>query len=479
MRITFIGHAAILVDVAGTRILSDPWWQGPCFGAQWWVYPDPYLEALTAPPDFVYISHGHNDHLHPGTLARLPKSTRVLVSKALDLAAALVDLGFTVIELPPREQCEVAPGVKVEIAPTYADDTLMAISDGTETCLNINDALHAAPAATQDALIDHLRRRYGRVDYVFCGYGTASHFPNCYVVPGKDDVATAVRRQRHFNTSWATIIHKLSPRFAFPFAADVVLLEEELFWSNAAVHNVERPLDAFRALFPDSPTEAFDIAPGFIIADGEVMQQRLVRPLSDAELRRIKADEIATANNAKAPTREQVVDVAAMLERNLALSAAYLREFRQDYRMLIALRGATAAIEFVKRGDQLSVSTVNETVSAARLSDPQLRSRYDLIFLTRFSYLRRALTSPYGFETIFVGSGGLWYYRDRAAMRRKLHRELAVLLRHVRTAPPSRFGDQSEWLYHAKEGVKRLLGHEPDKLYDLAEWTVFADEPRP
>jgi hypothetical protein len=299
------------------------------------------------------------------------------------------------------------------------------------------------------------------------------------VVPGKDDVATAVRRQRHFNRSWATIIHKLSPRFAFPFAADVVLLEEELFWSNAPVHNAERPVAAFRALFPDSATQTFDIAPGFVIAHGEIVQQRLARPLSDAELRHIKADEIATANGAKPPTRDQVVEVATLLERNLALSASYLRELRQDYSMLIALRGAPAAIEFVKCGDKLSVSTVDEAVSAARLADARLRSRYDLVFLTRFSYLRRALTSLYGFETIFVGSGGLWYYRDRAAMRRNLHRELAVLLRHVRTAPASRLGDQPEWLYHAKEGVKRLLGHAPDKLYDLAEWTVFADEPRP
>ena len=63
MKITLIGHAAILVETRGVRILSDPWWQGPCFGAQWWPQSQPWLEPLSeAPPDFIYLSHGHGDH---------------------------------------------------------------------------------------------------------------------------------------------------------------------------------------------------------------------------------------------------------------------------------------------------------------------------------------------------------------------------------------------------------------------------------
>ena len=79
----------------------------------------------------------------------------------------------------------------------------MAISDGTETCLNLNDALHAAGPLTQKTFINALKRFYGKVDYVFCGYGSASHFPNCYLIPGKDRVSTAIMRQRYFNQAWA------------------------------------------------------------------------------------------------------------------------------------------------------------------------------------------------------------------------------------------------------------------------------------
>jgi hypothetical protein len=41
------------------KIISDPWWIGPCFGAQWWLYLPPDLDALKeAVPDFIYVSHG-------------------------------------------------------------------------------------------------------------------------------------------------------------------------------------------------------------------------------------------------------------------------------------------------------------------------------------------------------------------------------------------------------------------------------------
>ncbi|MBM3583560.1 MAG: MBL fold metallo-hydrolase [Alphaproteobacteria bacterium] len=180
VRIGFVGHASIAVDTRGIRVLSDPWWSGPCFGTQWWVHPAPALDLVRArDPDFIYISHGHHDHLHFGTLQRLPKTAKVLVGRELDLAASTRDAGFETIELDARVPTEIAPSVHVEIAPTHAGDSYMMIADGTSTCLNLNDALHAAPDAVVARTIDDLRARYGRVDYVFCGYGIASHFPAC------------------------------------------------------------------------------------------------------------------------------------------------------------------------------------------------------------------------------------------------------------------------------------------------------------
>src|SRR5579872_3175535 len=133
MKVTFIGHAAILIEANGLRVLSDPWWHGPCFASQWWIYPRPYLQAVeSAPIDYIYISHGHSDHFHRGTLRRFPKGTKMLVSAELDLAPALREMDFDVIEVGREEERELGQNVHVRIIPTYGGDTLMALSDRKE-----------------------------------------------------------------------------------------------------------------------------------------------------------------------------------------------------------------------------------------------------------------------------------------------------------------------------------------------------------
>jgi RNA polymerase sigma factor (TIGR02999 family) len=46
LRIKFIGHASLLIEAGGVTILSDPWWSGPCFGAQWWNHPPPRADFV-------------------------------------------------------------------------------------------------------------------------------------------------------------------------------------------------------------------------------------------------------------------------------------------------------------------------------------------------------------------------------------------------------------------------------------------------
>src|SRR5215471_3276265 len=145
MRITFIGHASLLIEANGLSIVSDPWWNGPCFGAQWWPYPLPYVEAVRdRRVDYVYVSHGHHDHFHPPTL-KLFRGSKILVAAGSELAQGIRRLGFEVIECEAEAEAELGSGVRCRIMETYADDTLMAVSANGETCLNLNDSLHACP----------------------------------------------------------------------------------------------------------------------------------------------------------------------------------------------------------------------------------------------------------------------------------------------------------------------------------------------
>lgn len=467
MRVSFVGHAAVLVETGGVRILSDPWWEGPCFGTQWWLHPRPHLAPVEGQPlDYIYISHGHHDHLHLGTLRRLPQSARILVCAGLDIAPLLRDCGFTVIEIAADADHDLGAGVRCRILPTCNDDSLFAVSDGTAVCVNLNDALHAAPHGVQDRIIAALNCYYPVIDYLFCGYGIASHFPNCYVVPGMDRAATAARRQAYFNREWVRIVAGLRPRHAFPFAADVALLEEELIWANVPVHNAERPTDVFRATHPDAATRVYDIAPGFVIDGDRVVSENLFTPIDLDVLRESYAEEYAVANRVSRLPADGLAGLADLVAANVALCEDYLAEFSGDYRMLIKLRDAAEAIRVEKRGRRLTVTPG----VAADGGD----AACDLVFTTRFAYLRRALTNIHGGEVLYVGSGCLIEYVNPAMVGRNLHRELLTVLRHRTGAPPSRFGDQPKALYLAKRFVKRLLGRAEPDLYDLGSWVVRA-----
>jgi Beta-lactamase superfamily domain len=471
MKITLIGHASILIEVGGVIILSDPWWRGPCFGAQWWNYPLPYLEAMAGRHiDYIYISHGHHDHFHPGTLRTLNRDAKILVSRKIMLSSHVKKLGFEVIELDDDQIYTLATGVTCRVMETHAQDTLMAVTDGQEVCLNLNDALHSAPQAVQSSFIARLMQLYPTIDYVFCGYGIASHFPNCYEIPGKNREATTACRQQFFNRQWTRLIAELKPRYGFPFAADIVFLETDLFWANEPTHNAERPTDAFRALYPQSTVKTLDIAPGFVIQDGKVVQKVLRQPILAQDLRVLCRDAIERANRYGSVDEAEVKAVAALVQENLDICAEYLKSYSGDYRFLIQFRNSPWGIRVEKRGQVVSLASVRgETANT---------SAYDVIYTTRLPYLKRSLTTLYGDEVLFVGSGGVFEYTDQAKAKRNLHRELMQLLKKQAAPPPLRYGNSSRLIYNAKRAVKRLLRWADQDLYDLGSWTVFNGENR-
>jgi|HubBroStandDraft_6_1064221.scaffolds.fasta_scaffold02526_7 hypothetical protein len=468
MRITFIGHASIFIEAGDVTLLTDPWWAGPCFGAQWWIYPGPYLDVLAGrQPQYIYLSHGHNDHLHPGTLAKFSRNTKILVAKSLDLAPSLREMGFTVLEVQEHEPIQIGPGVEVAIRPTIGGDTFLVVSDGKEVCVNLNDALHATPTAVQDGFIAWIKQKFPVVDYVFCGYGTASHFPNCYRIPGKDYARTAARRQHHFNSMWARIIQELNPHFAFPFAADVVLLEKELFWANEPVHNAERPMHLLHKGSVPSRTTPIDIAPGFTIENSHVTKANLRTPVSSEALAKECEAQIERANYYGEVQAKEVQDILPLLQHNLSICDDYLRTFPGSYNWLLRLRNSERAICVSKAGKKISVSTVS--------GEARNPKEYDLIFTTRLSYLKRSLDSKYGNEIMFVGSGCLFEFPDAEIVSRDIHVEVRHIVQQHEACPPPRYGSSSPFVFHSKQLVKRILGMRKVDLYDLENWTTFEE----
>jgi L-ascorbate metabolism protein UlaG (beta-lactamase superfamily) len=114
-RVTYVGHATVLVEIDGVRLLTDPLLRrrvGPLrrHGAA----PDP---RLAEDVDAVLISHLHHDHADVPSLRRLSRAVPVLAAPGA--GDFLARLGFgDVRELAPGDSAAVG-GVRV--AATEAD----------------------------------------------------------------------------------------------------------------------------------------------------------------------------------------------------------------------------------------------------------------------------------------------------------------------------------------------------------------------
>lgn len=103
-RLTWVGHATVLLRIDGTSVLTDPMlrgWLGPLrrHGAR----PD-----LPWSPDAVLVSHLHRDHLDLPSLRRFPSGTPIVVPRG---AASLVSKAGAVAvqEIGREETISIGP----------------------------------------------------------------------------------------------------------------------------------------------------------------------------------------------------------------------------------------------------------------------------------------------------------------------------------------------------------------------------------
>jgi L-ascorbate metabolism protein UlaG (beta-lactamase superfamily) len=82
-RIVFLGHATVLIELDGMRLLLDPLLRGRVLHLRRQV--PPVDESVLAGPDAVLISHSHHDHLDLPSLRRLGRDTRLIVPSGAGL----------------------------------------------------------------------------------------------------------------------------------------------------------------------------------------------------------------------------------------------------------------------------------------------------------------------------------------------------------------------------------------------------------
>jgi L-ascorbate metabolism protein UlaG (beta-lactamase superfamily) len=98
LRLTWMGHAGVLAEIDGQRVLFDPVWGERCspfpFAGPKRLHPVPLPLAALGPVDVVVISHDHYDHLDMPTIKALA-GTDTLFAVPLGVGAHLEHWGVS------------------------------------------------------------------------------------------------------------------------------------------------------------------------------------------------------------------------------------------------------------------------------------------------------------------------------------------------------------------------------------------------
>lgn len=125
LRVTWLGHSTVLIEIDGVRVLTDPVW-GPRASPLRLVGPKrfqpiPVDLGAMPPPDLVIISHDHYDHLDYSTIRALAGSDAPFVT-SLGVGAHLEAWGVQpqrITELDWWESHDLCnTGVRVTAAPS-------------------------------------------------------------------------------------------------------------------------------------------------------------------------------------------------------------------------------------------------------------------------------------------------------------------------------------------------------------------------
>jgi L-ascorbate metabolism protein UlaG (beta-lactamase superfamily) len=270
MRVTLLGHAAVLVEMGPMTILMDPVLLDPFEDGLVVSCPTRQIDIDRLPPiDVVIVSHRHPDHFDLPSLDRLSRNCQVCCPADPLITHALKHLGFQhVTPLEPGKPMRVE---KMELLPTRSENQAVRecgilFRDGTGTFWNQVDT-EISPITVSAVL-----RHCSRVDLLFAMYASQNF---SFFESLDKSFPYETHRQNLQN------VLLIRPRLTVPGSAGFRFYGDHE-WLNRFLFPISRELflEDLRTL--DATLETAMMNPGDVVEidGGEVKIQRAASPFS-------------------------------------------------------------------------------------------------------------------------------------------------------------------------------------------------------
>lgn len=183
LRVTWLGHSSVLIEIDGLRVLTDPVW-GPRASPLRLAGPKRFqpmpVELSAMPPvDLVVISHDHYDHLDYPTIRALARSAVPFVT-SLGVGAHLEGWGVPAQRITELDWWESHPlpgtGLRVTAAPAqhFSGRTLKTRNATLWSSFVVRSQRHGVFFSGDTGLTteyDNIRARLGPFDLVMLEVG--------------------------------------------------------------------------------------------------------------------------------------------------------------------------------------------------------------------------------------------------------------------------------------------------------------------
>lgn len=216
LRITWFGHSSTLLEIDGTRLLTDPIWSErptpvPGLGPKRFFAP-PIALADLPPVDAVLVSHDHYDHLDRPTIEALNASTKAVFIVPLGIGAHLARWGVAESRIAELDWWQATTVGALEVTATPSRHASGRIDPHGDRTLWSGFAL-AGPAhrvfySGDTGLASSMRevgQRLGPFDLALVEAGQYdADWPDWHLGPEQAvEVATMVRAKRVMPVHWA------------------------------------------------------------------------------------------------------------------------------------------------------------------------------------------------------------------------------------------------------------------------------------
>ena len=233
-----IGNATIIAYDGSPVLVTDPWLVGSAYFGSWtFSHEIPEQQMLAANAcEYVWLSHGHPDHLNAESLRLLRAKTLLLPDHVGSrIATDLRSEGYTVQVLKDKTWCKLSDHIRVLCLADYNQDGILLIDINGRLVVNLNDSSdrgwgNFVRKVIQQFPISFLLR--------LSGYGDADMM-NIFDEHGERLLPVRVAQRLPVGREISVMMRDLRPKYFIPFSSMHRYQRSDSAWADQHTARLE------------------------------------------------------------------------------------------------------------------------------------------------------------------------------------------------------------------------------------------------